>query len=50
MLTRIIGWALVAFAVYFLLTDPAGAAGVAHSALDGLQHAGNQLSLFASQL
>jgi hypothetical protein len=50
MFTRIIGWALVAFALYFLLTDPTGAAGVAHSALDGLQHAGNQLSQFASQL
>ena len=50
MLTSIIGWALVAFAVYFLLTDPAGAAGVVHSGLDGLQHAGNQLSQFASHL
>jgi hypothetical protein len=50
MLTRIIGWALVAFAVYFLLTDPAGAAGVAHSALDGLRHAANQLSQFGRQL
>jgi len=50
MLTSIIGWALVAFAVYFLLTDPAGAASVVHSALDGLQHAGNQLSQFASHL
>ena len=50
MLTRIIGWALVAFAVYFLLSDPAGAAGVAHSALDGLHHAASQLSQFASQL
>jgi hypothetical protein len=50
MLTRIIGWALVAFAVYFLLSDPAGAAGVAHSALDGLQHAASQLSLFVRQL
>ena len=47
MLTRIIGCALVAFAVYFLLTDPAGAAGVAHSALDGLHHAAGQLSQFA---
>jgi hypothetical protein len=50
MLTRLIGWALVAFAIYFLLTDPAGAAGVAHSALNGLHHAAGQLSQFARQL
>ena len=50
MLTRIIGWALVAFAVYFLVSDPAGASGVAPSALDSLQHAANQLSQFARQL
>lgn len=50
MLTRIIGWLLVAFVVYYLLTDPAGAAGLVHRLLDDLRSAGNSLSQFASNL
>jgi hypothetical protein len=50
MLNRIIGWALVAFIVFYLLTNPAGAAGVVHSALDGLRHAGDSLARFFNQL
>jgi len=50
MLTRIIGWLLIAFVVYYLLTNPDGAAGFAHSVLDGLRHAANSLSEFVSHL
>jgi hypothetical protein len=50
MLTRIIGWLLAAFVVYYLLTNPDGAAGFAHSMLDGLRHVGNSLSDFLSHL
>lgn len=49
-MTRIIGWALVAFAAYFLLTNPDGAAGFVHGLLDGLRQAANALSSFATRL
>ena len=50
MLTRIIGWLLAAFVVYYLLTDPGGAARFVHSLLDGLRQAGDSLSQFVSHL
>ncbi len=49
-MTRIIGWALLIFAVWYLLTDPDGAAGLVHGILDGLQHAASSLSAFVSHL
>jgi len=50
MLSRIIGWALVAFIVFYLVTNPDGAAGFVHSVLDGLRNAGNSLSRFVDHL
>jgi hypothetical protein len=50
MLRGLLGWALVVFAVYYLVTDPDGAAGFVHACLGGLQHAGNSLSKFANNL
>ena len=50
MLTRLAGWALVAFLAYYLLTNPDGAAGVVTGILNGLQHAAAALSQFASHL
>ena len=50
MLPRIIGWALVAFVVFYLVTNPDGAAGFVHSTLDGLRSAGNSLSRFVDHL
>jgi hypothetical protein len=50
MLNRLIGWALVAFVVYYLATNPDGAAGFVHSMLNGLRHAGDSLSRFVSSL
>ena len=47
---RLGGWALIAFAAYFLLTNPDGAAAAVHAVLDGLQHAASSLSAFASHL
>jgi hypothetical protein len=47
---QLAGWALVAFAVFYLLTDPSGAAGFAHGLLDGLRSAGHSLSSFVSNL
>jgi hypothetical protein len=50
MLPRIIGWVLVAFAVYYVVTNPDGAAGFVHSILDDLRNAGDSLSRFINQL
>jgi hypothetical protein len=50
MLSRIIGWVLVAFVVYYLVTNPDGAAAVVHSILDDLRHAGDSLARFINQL
>ena len=48
MLTRIAGWLAVAFAVYYLVTDPDGAAGVVQGILHGLSSAADSLARFAS--
>jgi hypothetical protein len=48
MLTKIAGWALIAFAAYYLATDPAGAAGAVLGILHGLRSAASSLSQFAS--
>jgi len=50
MLARIIGWVVIAFIVFYLLTNPDGAAGFVHSFMDGLRQAGNSLSKFVSHL
>jgi hypothetical protein len=50
MLTRAIGWLIFAFAAYYLLTNPEGAAGFVHGILGWLQHAANSLSSFVSSL
>jgi hypothetical protein len=48
-MTRIIGWLLAAFAVWYLLTSPASAAGVVLGILHGLHQAASSLSQFANQ-
>lgn len=50
MLRKIITWAIVALIVYFLVSNPHGAAGDVHGALSALRHAGNSLSTFVSNL
>jgi hypothetical protein len=50
MMTRLAQLAAVAFAAYFLLTNPAGAAAFVHGILGWLQHAAGALSSFASHL
>ncbi len=50
MLTKIAGWLAIAFAAWYLLTDPAGAAGVVLGILRGLHSAASSLSTFASHL
>jgi hypothetical protein len=49
-LNRLIGWALLAFVVYYLFTSPEGAAGFIHSSLDVLRNAGDSLARFVNKL
>lgn len=50
MLRKVITWGIVIFIVYYLVSDPGGAAGVVHNALNGLRSAGNSLANFVSSL
>jgi len=45
---RIVLWALVAFAVWWVVEDPASAAGLVHAIGRALSHAASSLSAFAS--
>ena len=50
MLRKVIGWGIVLFLVFWVLTQPAGAAHTAHSALNGLHHAAASLASFVDHL
>jgi hypothetical protein len=50
MVKKVVTWALVLFIVYYLVSDPAGSAGVVHHAVNGLRSAGDALSAFVSSL
>ncbi|HEU5416861.1 MAG TPA: hypothetical protein VFV41_04160 [Streptosporangiaceae bacterium] len=50
MLKKVITWAIVLFIVYYLVSNPHGAAGIVHNAFDGLKSAGASLSRFVSSL
>ena len=47
-MTRVLGWLAVAFGLWYLLTNPDGAASVALGILHGLQSAAEALSKFAN--
>jgi hypothetical protein len=49
-LKKVLTWALVIFIVYYLATQPVGAAHALHSAFNGLHSAGNSLSTFVNSL
>ena len=50
MLRKIITWAIVIFLVFYLLTQPQGAANVINSILNLLKDAGNSLATFVNSL
>ncbi len=50
MIKRILTWAAIAFVVYYLATDPQGAAGFVSGALHWLQGAGHSLSQFLNHI
>jgi len=49
MLPRIVGWLAAAFAVWYLLSNPDGAAGIVLGMLHGLQHLAHSLSQFVDK-
>jgi len=50
MLGKIIRWALLLFVVFYLVTDPTGAAGLVHGAIDGLRAVATSLASFVNSL
>ena len=49
-LRKVITWAIVLFVVYYLATNPTGAAHALHQAFNGLKHAGDSMSRFVNKL
>jgi hypothetical protein len=49
-LRKVITWSIVIFVIYYLATDPGGAADFLKNALHGLQSAGNSMSKFVNKL
>jgi len=47
---KVVGWLLVLFLVWYLLTNPDGAAAFGRNVLHGLQSAGQSLAKFVSSL
>ena len=50
MLKKVITWAIVLFIVYYLATQPTGAANFVHHVFDGLHSAANSMSKFVNTL
>jgi hypothetical protein len=50
MLRKVITWAIVIFIVFYLLTQPSGAAHVISNLLNLLKSAGNSLATFVNSL
>ena len=47
---KIVGWAVVIFLVYYLVTKPTGAANVMHNIFNMLKSAGSSLATFLNSL
>ena len=49
-LRKVLLWAIVIFLIYYLATNPTGAAHALHAAFNGLKSAGNSMSRFVDKL
>ena len=49
-LRKVITWAIVIFIIYYLATNPTGAAHALQSAFNGLRSAGNSMAQFVNKL
>jgi len=47
---KVVGWLIVAFVVFYVLTNPDGAAAFGQHLLHGLRSAGQSLAKFVSSL
>ena len=47
---KVVGWAIVIFLAWFLITNPTGAAQAATNLLNGLKAVGNSLATFFTSL
>ena len=47
---KIVGWAVVVFRVYYLVTKPTGAANAMHGLFNMLKSAGSSLATFLNSL
>jgi hypothetical protein len=50
MLGKIIRWALVIFIIFYVATEPAGAADIVHHAYNGVHDAATSLATFVNSL
>jgi hypothetical protein len=50
MLRTLINWGIVLFVIFYVATEPAGAAGLVHHAYNGLHDAANSLARFVNAL
>ncbi len=50
MLKKVITWAIVIFIVYYLATDPTGAANFVHHIWNGLKSAASSMATFVNSL
>lgn len=50
MLKKVITWGIVIFVIYYMVSNPHGAGGVVHSALNGMKGLGNSISGFVASL
>jgi len=50
MLKKVLTWAIVIFVVYYLATQPTGAANIIHHTYNGLHAAGSSLARFVNSL
>lgn len=49
-LRKVLTWALVVFVLYYLATNPTGAAHALQQAFNGLRSAGNSMAQFVNKL
>jgi hypothetical protein len=50
MLRKVITWAIVLFIIFYIATEPSGAAGLVHHAYNGVHDAANSLATFVNSL
>lgn len=50
MLKKVVTWAIVIFIVYYLATQPTGAANFVHHVFNGLHSAANSMAKFVDSL